>query len=298
MVALFAIVAGVVHAAQLYDVIVTSDSQNAAFEDAMRIALQRATGRLDAGADPALTDLIAQPRRYVKVVGPAAGGGTQILFDGPAIERAIAAAGRSVWGAVRPRTVIALRAPAIDDSVKTQLEAAAELRGVPIAVTTAAALGLPDGSVTQDEALSAAQRSGGDALLLGERAGELWRWSLFTRTSTAQTAGAVASGLNDAVDLYVRAAAAVQTLPEAETLVEFQGVRNLREFAQVTESLAGTPGVERILLRQVTPTAALFRLVARGGVDTLLASIGQDSRFETVNTAGGSAAALTFLVRH
>ena len=42
---------------RLYDVTVNAGSQTAAFEDAMRIVLQRATGRRDAAADPALGGL-------------------------------------------------------------------------------------------------------------------------------------------------------------------------------------------------------------------------------------------------
>ena len=283
---------------RLYDVTVNAGSQTAAFEDAMRIVLQRATGRRDAAADPALGGLLSDPRRFVKVVRPSAGG-TLVSFDGAALERAIVAAGRAVWSGPRPRTIIALRSTNIDSAAQAELAAVALARGVSIQIVSAASLGLPNASIERDQALAAAQRAGGDALLVGERfendGSGLYRWALQTSTSASQSSGGLQAGLQDAVDGYVRAAEAVQSLPEVETLVAFLDVQSLRDFALVTETLGGLPGLKRVLLREVAPQAAMFRLVARGGADALLASLGSSGRFESVPASGG--AVLAFRAR-
>ncbi|HPF26017.1 MAG TPA: DUF2066 domain-containing protein [Steroidobacteraceae bacterium] len=288
---------GTARNSQLYDVTVSASSQAAAFEDALRIALQRATGRRNASADPALAALVSEPQKFVAVVRPAGGGGTQVSFDGAALERAVAAAGIGVWRAPRPRTLIVLRSSTIDPAVKQRLDDAASQRGVPIAITTASAIGLPSGEVSRETGLAAARQAGSDALLVGEGSANatLWRWSLHTTDYSAQTAGEVTAGLHDAVDAYVRTAIALQALPESETLVEFTGVDSLRAFATVTDSLTASGGVEQLLLRQVSANAVMFRIVARGGSAALLALVSRDGRFEPV--AATSGAALAFRLR-
>ncbi len=282
---------------QIYDVTVSASSQAAAFENALRIALQRATGRRDASTDPALAALVSEPRKFVTVVRPAGGGGTQVSFDGAALERAVVAAGLGVWRAPRPRTLIVVRSSTIAPGVQQRLAEAASQRGVPIAVTTASAIGLPSGEVSRETGLAAARQAGSDALLVGEESSDsqLWRWSLHTIDYSAQSAGEVTAGLHDAVDAYVRTATVLQAQPESETLVEFTGVDSLRAFATVTDSLSASAGVEQLLLRQVSAHAVMFRIVARGGPAALLALIGRDGRFEPV--AATSGAALAFRLR-
>src|SRR5579864_3093060 len=74
-----------------------SAQSTAALQDAMREALVRATGRRESASDPAFAPLIAQAADYVKSYGTGSRGETRVIFDGAALERAIAAAGRSVW---------------------------------------------------------------------------------------------------------------------------------------------------------------------------------------------------------
>lgn len=63
----------------------------------MREALVRATGRRESASDPAFAALVAQASDYVKSYGTGPRGEAQVVFDGAALERAIVAAGRSVW---------------------------------------------------------------------------------------------------------------------------------------------------------------------------------------------------------
>ena len=57
---------------------------------------------------PALASLIEDAAKYVKSYAPGPRGETQVLFDREAVERSIAAAGRSVWDPERPFTLVVL----------------------------------------------------------------------------------------------------------------------------------------------------------------------------------------------
>src|SRR5688500_6110261 len=103
-----------VHAGRIvrvYEAAVASAESAAALEDAIRQVLVRATGRRDAGSDPALAAIIANASNYVQQYRPAAGGGTEVVFDGNALEQAITAAGRNVWERERPFTLVVLHPP-------------------------------------------------------------------------------------------------------------------------------------------------------------------------------------------
>jgi hypothetical protein len=100
----------------------------AALQEAMRQALVRATGRRESADDPALASLVSDAPRYAKSYTTGPRGEAQVVFDGAAIERAIAAAGRSVWDRERPFTLVVLdppRARAAEDAARAELERAA-----------------------------------------------------------------------------------------------------------------------------------------------------------------------------
>ena len=109
----------------------------AALQDAMRQALVRATGRRESADDPAFASLVSDAPRYVKTYGTGPRGEPQVVFDGAAVERAIGAAGRSVWDRERPFTLVVLdpqRARAAEDAARAELERVAAVRGLPISL--------------------------------------------------------------------------------------------------------------------------------------------------------------------
>src|SRR5262249_20280991 len=77
-----------------------------ALQGARRQRLVRATRRRESADDPALASLVSNAPRYVKSYATGPRGEAQVVFDGVAIERAITAAGRSVWDRERPFTLV------------------------------------------------------------------------------------------------------------------------------------------------------------------------------------------------
>ena len=119
-------------------VVPDADPQRSA-QLAMREVLVRLVGSRQAADDPALAGVIGDAKRYVQLERNTTRGATQVIFDGPALRAAVAAAGRSVWDPDRPLVWVVLPAlgGAATDDLRAQLNAAAQVRGLPIALVSA-----------------------------------------------------------------------------------------------------------------------------------------------------------------
>jgi hypothetical protein len=141
-----------------------------ALEQAMRAALVRATGRRESASDPVFGGLIADAAKYVQSYDRGPQGELQVLFNGTAVDKVIAALDRSVWEPNRPFTLVVLYpAPDQADQAADQatLEQAAEQRGLPISIVP---LPVADGSgnlLPREALLEMAHRYGAEQLLLG-----------------------------------------------------------------------------------------------------------------------------------
>ena len=128
------------------------------------------------------------PRSYVKSYATGPRGQTQVVFDGAAVERAVTAAGRSVWDRERPFTLVVLDPPrprAAAEAARAQLERVAAERGLPISVIPLHARRCRRRTAGREALLQAAQRYGGDqcwsaAATAAAADGEL-QWTLYTR---------------------------------------------------------------------------------------------------------------------
>src|SRR5215510_11078063 len=175
----------------------------AALQDAMRQALVRATGRRESADDPALASLISDAQRYVKTYSTGPRGEPQVVFDGAAIERAIGAAGRSVWERERPFTLVVLDPPrtrAAEDAARTELERVAAERGLPITLIPLPLADSAGNALNADALLQAAQRYGGDQILIGRGADagpdSALQWTLYTHALSKSWSGPLAAGID------------------------------------------------------------------------------------------------------
>jgi hypothetical protein len=270
---------------RVYEVSVKGPESVSQVQEAMRQVLVRATGRANAGSDPSLGNLIAEAPRYVTGRRPITGG-TQLVFDGPAIESAITAAGRSVWPTQRPFTLVVLNPPLTGtaaDSARRALEVVAETRGLPISLVP---LSLTDANGVEqppEALLMAAQRMGGDAVLIGRGSSATlngqWQWTLQSRVGSENFTGGFDAGVNGAVDaLAGRAQEDTVSLAEVDTVVEVEGVNSLADYASVTRLLGEVPGVRKTNLEEANSGAAIFRVQIRGGADVLDRALANSGR--------------------
>ncbi len=139
-------------------------------QQAMRAALVRATGRRESASDPVFAGLITDAPKYVQSYDRGPQGELQVLFDGVAVDKAIAAVDRSVWDPNRPFTLVVLYpSPGQDDQAgyEAALEQAAEERGLPISIVPLPVADDSGNLLPREALLEMAHRYGAEQLLVG-----------------------------------------------------------------------------------------------------------------------------------
>lgn len=268
----------------LGEVAVAASGEQAIVE-AMRIVLVRMTGKRDAASDPAVAALLRDARRYVQVLRPAgADDFTRVTLDAEAIQRALVQAGQPVWLASRPIVLgVVLSAPPSADPevVRSALETAADRRGLPLRLQSAAGLGLDRQiSLSDESARALARRVGADAVLLGERDGSDWLWTLFDGVSTTSFPGSATAGVEGAADLLALASQAISSQPLGETRIRISGVHSLADFVAVQSLLQSLRGVGDPAVLELDGSAVSFRLMAPGGASGLAELLARESRLQ------------------
>ena len=267
----------------------------AALQEAMRQALVRATGRRESADDPAFASLIGDAPRYVKNRSTGPRGEPQVVFDSAAVEHAIGAAGRSVWELERPFTLVVLDPPrtrASEDSARVELERVAAERGLPISLIPLPLTDSAGNALGADALLQAAQRFGGDQILVGRGADAgadtALQWTLYTHAITTSWSGPLAAGIDHTVDVLVPRPATSLAEAEARTRVQIEGVNSLLAYATVERLLQSTPGVRHANVAAVDGGSITFDVTARGGAAGLGQALAGSARLVRVSGTGES----------
>jgi hypothetical protein len=250
-------------------------SEEAANPQAMRAAIVRATGDRRAADDPVYQSLIADADRYVQIRRPATSTSpARITLDSAAIERAIDKLGRPRWVSERPLVLgVILSAPRGADParVREALEIAAEQRGLPLRLSSAAAAGLrTDDPPSTVALLDAARRAGADMTLVGEADGSDWQWTLVDASTSTVFPGEVTAGIEGTADVLALASQSVLSQPLAVTRLRISGLVSLKEHLAVERALAALIGVKQVEVLEVGARSALFEVSSAGGERVLI----------------------------
>jgi hypothetical protein len=267
-------------------------AQQAAFRDAMRDILIRATGRRDAADLEGLAPLVAQAGRHVVSFRRAAGNQLAVTFDGSTIENSIDAAGLPFWGPDRPLTLVwlaverggrrSLAGSANGGDDRQRVERAATRRGIPLAWPGAGddlGRGLKQVWTGDHEPLvNAARRYGADGVLIGRAlvtaAGQqIVDWTFSSAGLSAETSGDLDSGPDLAADRYASAYASRNAGQRVEQLVTVTGIDTLEAYALALRALGRLPLVRGVAVDEVTRDAVSFALTVRGDPDALRQAI-------------------------
>jgi len=277
---------------RVYEVDVEGQSPPA-LQEAMRQALVRATGRRESAGDPALASVVANAPRYVKTYAKGPRGESQVVFDGAAVEQAIGAAGRSAWPRERPFTLVVLdppRARAAEDATRAELERVAAERGLPISLIPLTVVDSAGNPLGPDALLQAAQRYGGDQILIGrgQDAGPdtPLQWSLYTHALNATWSGTLAAGIDHTVDLLVPPPGGSLAEADAAARVQVEGVTSLAAYAAVERLLQSVPGVRRANITAAEASSVTFEVIARGGAAGLEQALTGSTRLVRAGGAG------------
>jgi uncharacterized protein len=277
---------------RVYTAAVSSADSPAALQEAMRQVLVRATGRRDAGSDPALSAIVAEASRYVQLYRPTPSGGTEVVFDSNAVEEAIAGAGRNAWETNRPFTLIVLNPPLTGtaaDEARRDIERAASERGLPVSVVPLALADDAGVELERSTLLQSAQRFGGDAVLVGRNdgGGTVWQWTLYGPVASSSWSGGIESGVHGAVDALARTEETSFALAEAEARIAIDNIVTLADYAGVERLLESVPGVRQVVLDEASGATVTFRVLARGGADGLEQQLAGSPRLARKGASGG-----------
>ena len=278
--------------------VAVTGSGDQALADAMRTALVRLTGRRSAAADPALATIVSNARRYVQVFRPASGGEpARVTFDADAVERAVTALGQPVWNRTRPVVLGVITRPPVDAdpvAVRKSLEAAANERGLPLKLTSAASAGLAGKDpVPAADALAAARAQAADAALIGTADGTEWQWTLFEGASTTVFTGGVTAGIESAADLFALGTPAASAGPVGTATLDVQGIASLAEAVRVQRLIEGLPGARRVILLASDTGMLRFQLDIPRGAEGLVELL---SLRNEVARVGSGTAPLTYRI--
>ena len=278
---------------RVYEVAVKGPESVAQAQEAMRQVLVRATGRRAAGSDPSFGNLIAEAPRYVQARRPMTGG-SQLVFDGAAIEREISAVGKTVWPTQRPFTLVILNPPltgSAADSARRTLEQAAETRGLPVSLVPLSLTDANGVELSREAVLQSAQRLGGDAVLIGrgDNAGlnGQWQWTLLSSLASESFTGGFDAGVNGAVEALTRGQEDTASLAEVDAVIEVQGIASLADYASVTRLLGEVPGVRKTSLEETSGGGATFRMQIRGGSEVLDRALANSGRLVRSGESSG-----------
>jgi hypothetical protein len=275
-----------------YDVTTRSSEPAAAFDEALRTALVRATGDRDAAAAPALQPLLETPRRYVQLYRPAAEGGLRVSLDGRALERAIVAAGGKLWPREREVLLVGFEEPLSGPDVaarRVALEAAADARGLPLRLAADAfAADLP-----AEAALARARSEAADLVLVAHSSGGAApsSWRLVSRAGEETLDGDAAVVIDAVADRVARAAIDFMQQPEASVLVDIGAIGSLADYAAAQRLLAAVPGVRSVAVRELRARQARFGVLVRGGAAGLLEALAAHPRLAPAPEGSGEALA-------
>ena len=277
-------------------------AQQAAFRDAMRDVLIRATGRRDAADLESMAPLVAQAGRHVVSFRRAAGGQLAVTFNGSTIENAIDAAGLPFWGPDRPLTLVwlaverggrrSLAGPAAVGDDRQHVEEAAARRGIPLLWPGAGddlARSLQQvWSADHEPLVNAARRYGADGVLIGRAfvsaAGQYTvDWTFSSASLSAETRGGLDAGPDLAADRYASAFASRNAGQRVLQLVTVTGIDTLDAYAMTLRALGRLPLVRGVAVDEVTPDAVSFALTVRGDPDALRQAIRRESRLVLVD---------------
>jgi uncharacterized protein len=294
--------------AELYQALVpagdhTEAGQTEAFQSAMKTVLVRVTGRRSADDDPALAPLVANARRYVQQYRGGADDQIWVSFDGPAIERWLTQNGQPLWGHERPTTFVWLTGQTgaqagtvitADNTseLKSAIDAAASLRGLPLIWPSAADLQrnhLDYASVSAASPSTLAEighRAGGEGVLIGRASGTggaaAVRWTHLFQDRSSEFSGPL-EGVNRAADLYAELFAANGNLMPID--IEVTGVGDLREYANLQSYLESLTFISHVSVVALTGDSIRFRLMTRGGAESLHRTLSLNGRLQPIAAA-------------
>ncbi len=285
-------------------------SRTKGMSKAMAAVLLKVSGSSGVDENATLATAMQQPARYVQQYSYRSEENEetqerhlflQVRFDPRRIDELLRQAGVDVWGSARPSTLIWL---GVEDGGKRVLVGAND-RGLvrqiieDEAARRALPVKLPQLDRTDLDKVrpadvwgefletikGASQRYAPHAILVGRVypvSGSAWesRWSLEYRgelirwqSRSGEVTPLIAEAIDRVTDHMVSHFAQSVFSGSGEVAMRIEGVRNLRDYRRVINYLRSTRGVKQVVAESMAPTTMRVRIVAEGGIDSVLQTI-------------------------
>lgn len=298
----------------------TDEALRAAFAEALRGVLVKATGRTDAGRDPALLARFGDPSRLVQQYRRDPAGRLWAQFDALAVRRGLEAAGLPVWSEDRPLTIVWLAFDAgggerdvlgsggsdspLVTALRRELTVAAEARGVPLVLPLRDSQDLAAVSYADvwgefsEPVMKASARYRADAVLIGRArlvpAGMPdVRWTLTAGGERSDWRGNIAdgpAGLAEHLAQRLASAPAAAGGTEEVVVLEVRGLASFDDYGLVLGYLTGLDVIESLEVARLRDDAVEFDLRLRGDRERLVRALAVRRIVEPVEGSDASAA--------
>jgi hypothetical protein len=275
----------------------TEGERAAAFGEALKVAIVRASGRSEAATAPRVVAAAADPSSYVQQYSTTPDRMLRVGFDARAMDQLLQQAGLPWWPAERPPVTVYLFTTSVAGGARAltgadpaperlEVERAAQARGVPVA--------WPAGAI---DPASARARLGADrAVLLGLGAAGNYEWVYAHAGQTLRTQGGVTQAVDVVADALAARYAPASTRSSSVVLLRIGGLDGVRDYAALTEYLDGLSLVREVTVKQLQRDAVQFELEVRGDSDLLRRIFALDGRLVPASaTPAGAGGTVDFL---
>ena len=258
----------------------TEDDRNAAFAEALRAVVVRASGRRDVAGNPVIARSAGRANRLVQQYSASPGGELTVGFEPGTIDEILTEAGLPAWPSERPATLVvmsggaggrALRAGE-GSAASAELEKAARSRGVPLAWPVADVSVDTVRSQLESSGVAGAVRAAGsqaDAVLIGTSAGGQTDWLLVHAADRARRRGSASDGAHLAADSFAATYAPDSTHGLSTASVRVDGVGSLQAYAGLMKELEALSMVRGVSVDEIQGSTVRLTLSLRGDLELL-----------------------------
>jgi uncharacterized protein len=258
----------------------TEADRNAAFGEALRAVVVRASGQRDAGSNPGVNASAGRANRLVQQYSATPEGELKVGFDAPTIDEILRDAGLPFWPSERPVTLVVMSGVAGADALRVgdasperaQLELAAKARGVPLVWPLAGVSIETVRAQLEASGVEAIARTAGteaDAVLIGVLTGSQADWTLLHAGDASRRRGSAADGAHLAADTFADIYAPASTRGLSTATVRIGGVESLQAYAGLLDELDSLSMVRGIGVGELDGATVRLSLTLRGDLELL-----------------------------
>lgn len=289
-----------------------------AYELALAAVLLRVSGSELSSNAEAVRELFPNPASYVMQFRRGAKDSLWVSFDGQAIEQTLRDAGRTVWGAERPLTLVWVAVDwgrgsreiiAADDPDRTEgmsrsidlnqrlrerILEIAERRGLPLVFPLLDTIDLQNVSFSDiwggfdERIIAASDRYDVNSILIGRirpSSSRREEWSYYFSGAERSWTGPPEAIVGRIADLLTAEFAVGGNAPVESVALNVSGVESVQDYGSLQRLLAGVSLIERYVITEVAGDRVSYRVDVRGGADRLRRALRFNGLLEQENAS-------------